>query len=138
MQFNPERYDDKWWQAALTVEGKIANFDVTYAGSYMKRQIDGEFDYADYAYFYDALYGYGAYFYDNDDNLVNPNQYIQSDDAFTKQSHELRITSPADKRLRLVAGLFYQRQTHRIDPELHHRRYRRFDHRPDHRRATSG
>ncbi len=114
MQFNPEKYDDKWWQAALTVEGKIANFDVTYAGSYMKRQIDGEFDYADYAYFYDALYGYGAYFVDNSGDPVNPNQYIQSDDAFTKQSHELRITSPADKRLRLVAGLFYQRQTHRI------------------------
>jgi len=114
MQFNPERYDDKWVQAALTVEGKIANFDVTYAGSYMKRQNDGEFDYADYAYFYDALYGYGAYFYDNNGDLINPNQYIQSDDAFTKQSHELRLTSPADKRLRLVAGLFYQRQTHRI------------------------
>ena len=114
MQFNPEKYDDKWWQAALTVQGKIANLDVTYAGSYMKRQIDGEFDYADYAYFYDALYGYGAFFYDNNGDLINPNQYVQSDDAFTKQSHELRFTSPADKRLRLVAGLFYQRQTHRI------------------------
>ena len=115
MQFNPEKYDDKWWQASLTVQGKIANLDVTYAGSYMKRQIDGEFDYSDYAYFYDALYGYGAYFYDNNGDLVNPNQYVQSDDAFTKQSHELRFTSPADKRLRLVAGLFYQRQTHRIE-----------------------
>ncbi|MEO7410755.1 MAG: TonB-dependent receptor, partial [Sphingomicrobium sp.] len=114
MQFNPEKYDDKWWQASLTVQGKIANLDVTYAGSYMKRQIDGEFDYSDYAYFYDALYGYGAYFYDNNGDLVNPNQYIQSDDAFTKQSHELRFTTPSDKRLRLVAGLFYQRQTHRI------------------------
>ena len=114
MQFNPERADDKWWQAALTVEGKIANFDVTYAGSFMKRQVDGEFDYVDYAYFYDALYGYGAYFVDNNGDPVNPNQYIQSDDAYTKQSHELRFTSPADKRLRLVAGLFYQRQTHRI------------------------
>ena len=29
-------------------------------------------------------------------------------------SHELRIASPADKRLRLVAGLFYQRQSHGI------------------------
>ena len=114
MQFNPEKYDDKWVQASLTIQGKIANLDVTYAGSYMKRQIDGEFDYSDYAYFYDALYGYGAYFYDNNGDLVNPNQYIQSDDNFTKQSHELRFTTPADKRLRVVAGLFYQRQTHRI------------------------
>ena len=30
-------------------------------------------------------------------------------------SHELRFTSPADKRLRMVAGLFYQRQRHNIE-----------------------
>ncbi len=113
-QFNPERFDDKWIQGALTVQGKIANFDVTYAGAYMERKVTGESDYADYAYFYDALAGYGNYFYDNGGNLVNPNQYIQSDDRFSKQSHELRFASPADKSLRLIAGLFYQRQTHRI------------------------
>ncbi len=115
MQFNKEKSDDKWWQASLTIEGKVANFDVTYAGAYMKRQIDGAFDYVDYSYFYDALYGYGAYWYDNADDPVNPNQYVRSDDRFTKQSHELRFTSPADKPLRLVAGLFYQRQSHNIE-----------------------
>ena len=52
MQFNPEKLKDKWFQAALTVEGKIGNFDVTYAGSYMRRQVDSELDYSDYAYFY--------------------------------------------------------------------------------------
>ena len=30
-------------------------------------------------------------------------------------SHELRVTSPADRPVRLVAGLFYQRQTHNIE-----------------------
>ena len=33
MQFNPERVNDHWFQAALTVEGKIGNFDLTYAGA---------------------------------------------------------------------------------------------------------
>jgi iron complex outermembrane recepter protein len=115
MQFWYERVKDKWWQAALTVEGKIGNFDMTYAGSFLKRQIDGEFDYTDYSYFYDALAGYGVYWYDNDYNLIDPSQYIVSDDSMKKQSHELRFTSPADKRLRLVGGLFYQRQTHNIE-----------------------
>lgn len=115
MQFNPERVDDKWYQAALTVEGKIANFDVTYAGAFMRRRVEGAFDYSDYAYFYDALYGYGAYFYDNDGAVVNPNQYIQSDDRFKKLSQELRFTSPADRPIRLVGGLFYQRQQHDIE-----------------------
>jgi outer membrane receptor protein involved in Fe transport len=114
MQFNPERVDDKWYQAALSVEGKLANLDVTYSGAYMRRKVEGEFDYVDYAFFYDALYGYGAYFYDNDGNFINPNQYINSDDRFRKLSQELRFTSPADQPIRLVGGLFYQRQQHDI------------------------
>src|SRR3990170_5164754 len=66
MQFWYEKVQDKFWQASLTIEGKISNFDVTYAGAYMKRQIDGEFDYSDYSYFYDSTpFYYGTYWYDN-------------------------------------------------------------------------
>lgn len=115
MQFNPERFVDKWGQAALTVEGKLGIFDMTYAGAYMRRQIDGQSDYADYAYFYDVLAGYGAYWYDNAGDPILPNQLIVSDDSFTKQSHELRFTSPPDRPVRMVGGLFYQRQTHNIE-----------------------
>jgi iron complex outermembrane receptor protein len=115
MQFNPERSDDRWIQGALTIEGKIGIFDVTYAGSYLKRKVSGETDYADYAYFYDALFGYGAYFYDNNGDLVNPNQYIQFDDRYTKQSHELRFASPPDQPVRFIGGVFYQRQKHNIE-----------------------
>jgi iron complex outermembrane recepter protein len=114
-QFNPERANDRWYQAALTVQGRLGNFDLTYAGAWMQRQIDSELDYVDYAYFYDALFGYGAYFYDNNGNLVNPNQYIVADDSFTRMTHELRFTSPADRAVRLIAGAFYQRQTHNIE-----------------------
>jgi outer membrane receptor protein involved in Fe transport len=114
-QFNPERSNDRWVQAALTIEGKIGSFDMTYAGSYLDRRVDGAVDYVDYAYFYDALAGYGQYFYDNNGDLVNPNQYIKFADRYTKQSHELRFSSPADKPVRLIAGGFYQRQTHNIE-----------------------
>ena len=115
MQFNPEFSNDRWVQAALTVEGRIGNWDLTYAGSYMRRRVDGAQDYSDYAYFYDALAGYGTYFYDNQGNLVNPNQYIRFTDRYRKLSQELRVTSPADQPVRLVAGLFYQRQQHGIE-----------------------
>ena len=115
MQFNPEKLKDKWFQAALTVEGKIGNFDVTYAGSYMKRRVDSELDYSDYAYFYNEYSGYGQYWYDDADNPVVPNQLIQAVDRYRKMSHELRFSSPSDKRLRLIAGLFYQRQQHNIE-----------------------
>ena len=115
MQFHYEKTKDKWFQAALTVEGKVGDFDMTYAGAYMKRQIDGQFDYSDYSYFYDVLFGSMYFLYDNDGNKIDPTQYIESDDSFKKMSHELRFTSPADKRFRVVGGLFLQRQEHNIE-----------------------
>jgi outer membrane receptor protein involved in Fe transport len=115
MQFNPEGAKDNWYQAALTIEGKIGSFDVTYAGSYLKRKVTTQSDYADYAYFYDALFGSGAYLYDNAGNVISPNQYIRGIDRFSKQSHELRFTSPSDGVVRFVGGAFYQRQAHNIE-----------------------
>jgi iron complex outermembrane recepter protein len=113
MQFNPERVKDRWAQAALTVEGKIANFDMTYAGAYMKRRVESLVDYSDYSYFYDNAFG--STFPDNLGDPVDPNQRVEADHLYTKLSQELRFTSPADRPLRVVAGLFYQRQTDRIE-----------------------
>ncbi|MDH4022319.1 MAG: TonB-dependent receptor plug domain-containing protein, partial [Gammaproteobacteria bacterium] len=118
--FYPENTDDKFVQAALTVEGKVGNFDIVYAGSYLDRTVDGELDYADYSYAYDVLYfgstfPYGEYFFNDAGDVVNPSNYIQAEDKYTKQSHEIRISSPQDKRLRYLAGLFWQKQTHDIE-----------------------
>jgi iron complex outermembrane recepter protein len=110
----PEKSDDRWTQAALTVQGKIGNFDLTYAFAHLKRDVDSDFDYSDYGYWYDTLAGYGAYFYDDNGDLVNPAQYVQAKDGYKKTSHELRLSSPQDKRLRFVAGLFWQDQSHDI------------------------
>lgn len=112
--FYPEKSDDRWTQAALTVEGKVGNFDLVYAFSNLKRDVDSESDYNDYGFWYDTLAGYGAYFYDNDGALINPSQYIQAVDGYRKTSHELRFSSPAGHRVRFVGGLFWQEQTHDI------------------------
>ncbi len=112
--FYPEFVHDGWWQAALTVQGKISDLDLVYAGSYMDRRIREESDYTDYSFWYDTLYGYGAYWTNNAGKPVDPSQYILAQDHFTKTSHELRLTSPASDRLRFTAGLFYELQTHFI------------------------
>jgi len=109
----PENSDDRWTQAALTVEGKIGNFDLTYAYSHLTRDVDSQADYSDY-YWYDKLAGYGEYFYDDDGNLVSPAQHIDATDGYEKTSHELRITSPKENRVRFVAGVFLQTQGHDI------------------------
>ena len=113
--WHPEDSDDRWAQAALTLEGKIANLDMTLASSYLKRNVDVNSDYSDYAYFYDTLNGSGSYFTDNDDELINPSQFINGKDHYTKWSHELRFTTPVENRVHAVFGLFAQRQTHDIE-----------------------
>ena len=112
--FRPEDSDDQWEQAALTVQGKIGNFDLTYAFAHLNRHDEVNSDYNDYSFWYDTVYGYGAYWYDDNYNPINPTQYIQGADKYNKTSHELRISSDADQRFRFVAGLFWQDQFHDI------------------------
>jgi outer membrane receptor protein involved in Fe transport len=108
-----ERVRDGWYQAALTVEGTIANFDVTYAGSYLNRDDDVIAEYSDYSYFYDVLY---YYTFTNDlGEIIDPTQRIEGKDRYKRHSHEIRIASPQDARFRFIGGFFFQRQQHRIE-----------------------
>lgn len=114
-QFKPQTAQDHWTQSALTVQGKIGNFDLTYAFAHFNRDLETESDYTDYAYWYDTLYGYGTYFVDDNGDMVDPSQYINADNAFRKTSHELRIASPSENRFRFVAGVFWQEQKNDIE-----------------------
>ncbi len=113
--FYPERKDDKFTQAALTVTGKIGNFDLVYAFSNLDRDIDVESDYNDYGFWYDVVAAYGGSAVDNNGDYVNPSQYIIGKDAYKKRSHEIRISSPQDQRFRFLAGFFMQDQSHDIE-----------------------
>lgn len=115
-RYRPESADDKWYQAALTIEGKLGSLDFLYAGSYMKRDVDSESDYSDYSFFYDsAPFFYGAYWVDDLNNPVEATQYIQAKDRYTKESHEIRLSTPSDLDLRFQGGFFMQNQTHDIE-----------------------
>jgi outer membrane receptor protein involved in Fe transport len=110
----PQNIHDSWVQSALTVEGKISNFDIVYAGAYLTRNTHEQSDYTDYSLYYDRAFGSGAYFLDNAGNLINPAQTIIGRDHYTKLSHELRVSTPRDFPLRFVGGLFLERQVHEI------------------------
>ncbi len=114
--FLPDVSEDRWGAAALAIHGKIGKYDLTYAGGYFLRSIDGKSDYTDYSIFYDHAYGSGAVWQDNAGKpLANPSQLIIGRDRFTKESHELRVASPSSDRFRFIVGLFEQRQTHWVD-----------------------
>ncbi|BFI95371.1 MAG: TonB-dependent receptor [Rhodanobacter sp.] len=112
--FYPEYVDDRWWQGALTVQGKVGNFDLTYNYSHLRRNQEEATDYSDYSFWYDTLDGLGNYITDSSGQLINPSQFIADRDQYTDSSHELRLASPGDDRLRLVAGAFWQKDKHDI------------------------
>ncbi len=114
---------DEWYQAALTIEGRVGNFDLVYSGAYLDRGIDSLTDYSDYAYFYDTVAGYGTYFVgdcaanDYSCDPINPSQYVIGRDRMTKLSQELRLSTNIGDRIEAQAGVFYQRQTHNIQQQ---------------------
>ncbi len=112
--FLPEYVKDRWYQAALTVQGKVGNLDLLYSGGYMNRSVHAEADYTDYSFWYDTLYGSGAYITNNAGFVIDPSQYIVGTDGFTKENHEFRVSTSKDSRLRFVGGAFYERQSHHI------------------------
>lgn len=118
--FLPEFRKDRFIQAALTIEGTLGNWDLTYAGAYLDRKTNAANDYTDYSEAYDSLYssvgGLAGYFYINDalGNVIDPRQNVLGTDHFKKMSQEFRIASPSGDRFRIVAGLFYQRQSNQI------------------------
>ena len=116
--FSPDSVEDRFVDTALTIEGKISNFDLIYAGAYLKRHDMTHTDYSDYSLAYDiSIPTYTAPIVDNAGNHINPTQMIAGRDGYEKQSHELRLQSPADQRFRFIVGAFYQRQLHNIEQD---------------------
>jgi outer membrane receptor protein involved in Fe transport len=114
-RFQPDTDHDKWIQSGVTVQGKVGNFDLTYAGGFFVRDLVTQSDYTDYSIYYDAVYGSGAFWQGaNGQPLPHPQQEIQGKDHFTKESNELRLASPSGDRLRLIVGGFQEVQQHRI------------------------
>jgi len=112
--FGPENAIDNFYQAALTVEGKVNNFDMVYATGFFKRTGHTVADYSDYSEFYDRVNGSGAYWVGNNGKPIMPQEFVNGGGYFEKWSHELRITTPADYFLRATVGGFIQRQLHNI------------------------
>jgi iron complex outermembrane receptor protein len=118
--FLPENRSDRFIQGALTIEGKLGNWDVTYSGAYLDRKDYQSSDYTDYAEAYDGLYsGHGGlanyfYFHDTAGNTIPALQHVIATDHFKKMSHELRVASPSSAPFRIVAGLFTQFQSNEI------------------------
>src|SRR5215469_334377 len=110
--FNPSYDKDRFSNSALTVEGRVAELRVLYAGAYLVRNIDQTHDYTSYAHS-------GAYidFYQCANpgptpataRCFTPSATWHEQERNTHQSHELRVKTPDAGRVRGVGGLFYEK-----------------------------
>jgi iron complex outermembrane recepter protein len=110
----PSINKDRWYQAALTIEGKLGNWDLVYSGGYFERKVNNRSDYSYYSVAYDTYGSYYTNFPKAGGGFLDPTQNITSADKYTKHTHELRVVSPKEDRFRLTAGVFFQRQTDAI------------------------
>ncbi len=134
----PDSYQDSWSQSSLTVEGKVSDFDITYAGGWFVRNEHTLSDYSDYTYFYDKYFAsgcqwlsnagyayatshpgsYGACLsgtpYPSAADFAEPQEYVITNGHYTKWANELRLTTPQDYAVKGLVGLFAQRQVHEI------------------------
>jgi outer membrane receptor protein involved in Fe transport len=112
--FMPAWNRDKFTSTAWTVNGKIGDLKAIYAGAYLTRHVDANMDYSNYTrtaggFYYSCTGGGGT-------NLGNPgpatcyspvmgwNDYFEN----THQSHEFRLSTPDEWRIRGLVGAFWE------------------------------
>jgi iron complex outermembrane recepter protein len=113
--YNPSYDKDRFENTALTINGRAGDLSLVYAGSYMVRNVDQVQDYTAY-----ARGSYADYYQcvNPTSNAVNPNpakaqcfspsSTWHDQERNTHLSQELRLSTPADWRIRGVGGLFYE------------------------------
>jgi len=111
--FNPSYDRDNWTNTALTVTGQIGDLKLVYAGAYLDRHVNQTQDYTNYARgLYGAYYQCAGLFTANATQgpCYSPSSTWQDTEANFHQSHELRLSTPDDWRLRGVGGIYWERQ----------------------------
>ena len=109
--FNNSYNKDRFENTALTINGRIGVLRAVYAGSYLVRNLDTVQDYTNYARGLYADY-YQCHAADPANGLAatcfSPSSVWNETERNAHQSHELRLSTPDDWRMRGIAGAFWE------------------------------
>ncbi len=104
--FQPDTSDDNFDLTAWTATGRVGNLDLVYTGSYLDRTVEGISDYSGYAdsgpfipYYICEYPGYAS--------CGSPALFLDQYYNTERTTHEFRINTDVEKRLRLLGGVFY-------------------------------
>jgi iron complex outermembrane receptor protein len=110
--YNPSYNKDRFENTQLTIAGRVGALKVLYAGAYLVRNVEQVQDYTNYAR---ALY-VDYYQCVNPQpgtpataQCFTPSSTWHNVERNTHQSHELRVSTPGDWRIRAVGGLFFEK-----------------------------
>ena len=117
--YNPSYDKDKFENTALTINGRIDQLKFVYTGAYLDRTVDQQQDYTNYsrgvyAGYYQCNYpGYpfvgGKPTAGSAGKCYSPSAFWTDHENSTHMSHEIRLSTPDDWRVRGVGGLFYEK-----------------------------
>jgi len=110
-QYNPSKDLDKFEDTAWTLNGRVGGLKLVYTGGYLVRNVDQTADYTNY-----ARGPFAAYYQCNGPQFTpgatatcySPSSIWHNIERNTHQSHELRLSSPDDARVRGIGGIFWE------------------------------
>ncbi|WP_397583116.1 TonB-dependent receptor [Sphingorhabdus sp.] len=114
-KFGDNSLRDRVNVSTWAVNGRLGALDVIYTGSFMKHKATQVADYAGYSniglylpyYECDAGVYYSSVAQTAGNTCYAPNKSYQVRNRTERMTQELRVTTPADKRVRGTFGLFY-------------------------------
>jgi len=123
--YNPSYNKDKFENSALTIDGKIGDIKLVYAGSYLVRNIEQQQDYTNYArgvygYYYQCTglsytrsptsfqHAYPIGPGNKSGTCYSPSAVWQETEKNTHNTQELRASTPDDWRLRGIGGVYWE------------------------------
>jgi iron complex outermembrane receptor protein len=119
--FNPSYDKDRFEDTQWTVNGRIGLLKMVYTGGYLDRTIDQQLDYTNYsrghyAGYYQCNYpGYpfvgGTPTSGSAGFCYSPSAFWREHERNTHQSHELRLSTPDEGRLRALGGVYWEDYT---------------------------
>jgi iron complex outermembrane recepter protein len=110
-QYNPSKDLDKFEDTAWNLNGRIGPLKLVYTGGYLVRNVNQTADYTNY-----ARGPFAAYYQCNGPQFTpnttatcySPSSTWHNVERNTHQSHEIRLSTPDEARLRAIGGIFWE------------------------------
>ncbi|MEE4381627.1 MAG: TonB-dependent receptor plug domain-containing protein, partial [Pseudomonadales bacterium] len=113
-RYEDDSIEDSFHNTNWTLDGLVGELQVLYTGAYTDRETDQVVDYPDYLFVGQYLPYYicdGSVSYPGEaapsGTCQPPNLFVKSTTETEVQTHEFRITTAQDRRVRATVGLFY-------------------------------